>query len=119
MGLNFDSDNSVRAYCFIFLHFCNWIWAAVFQALGYWISGVFMFLSFLTGFIKVCYCMAVVIFVSFVMSFISYFSHCFYKQFCFIQLFSDVIPINNIILTSLFYIIVIKAILYIRNYSNV
>ena len=51
MRLNFDSDNSFRAYCFIFLHFCNWIWAAVFQALGYWISGVFMFLSFLTGFI--------------------------------------------------------------------
>ena len=51
MGLNFDSDNSFRAYCFIFLHFCNWIWAAVFQALGYWISGVFMFLSFVTGFI--------------------------------------------------------------------
>ena len=44
----------------------------------------------------------------------------FYQWFCFIQLFSNVIPINNIIPTSLFDIIVVTlAILYIRIYSLV
>ena len=30
MGLNFDFDDSFRAGCLVFLHFCNWIWTALF-----------------------------------------------------------------------------------------
>ena len=54
------------------------------------------------------------------MSRISYYFHCFYKTFCFIQLFANVAPINNIIPTSYSHIIVVTlAILYIRSYSIV
>ena len=30
MGLNFDFDDSFWADCLVFLHFCNWIWTALF-----------------------------------------------------------------------------------------
>ena len=30
MGLNFDFDDNFGTDCFVFLHFCNWIWKALF-----------------------------------------------------------------------------------------
>ena len=64
MGLNFDFDDSFQAYCLIFLHLCYWVLMALFLDLRFWISGVFMFLNFVTDFIQICYCIAVVIFIS-------------------------------------------------------
>ena len=86
--------------CLIYLLTCN---CCQKQYVGFWISGVFMYLNFVTDFIQVCYCIAVaiILFATF---------HCFLL----------VVPINNVTPPSLFYIIVITfAILYIRNYSLV
>ena len=51
------------------------------------------------------------------LSYILYSFHCFCQYICFIQVFSNIAPINTIIPTSFFYIIVVVSILYIHNYS--
>ena len=77
-----------------------------------------MFLNFVTDFIQVCCCIAVVIFIFFVVSLISYSFHCFLLVDLFHSI--NVVLISNITPTSLFYIIFVTlAILYIRNYSLV
>ena len=70
MGLNFDSDDSFWEDCLVFLPFCNWIGTALFKDIRFWVSDVFVSLKFVTELILVSYYIAVVIFVSLLMSFI-------------------------------------------------
>ena len=64
-----------------------------------WYFGLAAYLNFVIGFIQVCYFIAIVIFISFFMSFILYSWHCFVDTFVLIQLFSKAVSINTIIST--------------------